>query len=123
LKSCPRARGGSGGGREAGGGGDGGRGDETRDCSLSPRLPFTPSPRLNFRAHPFLLCMYSEMVSRSSPACSSVSEPVTTRPSWKPMTVTRPSIWKLKVKLLPLSSSKTSVGDTHAALFDSRGIS
>src|SRR5688500_18587406 len=39
------------------------------------------------------------------------------------MTVTRPSIWKLKVKLLPFSSSKTSAGETLAALLDSSGIS
>src|SRR5947209_1630673 len=72
--------------------------------------------------HPFLLRMYSLMASRSSSVCSSLSAPVTARPSWKPMTVRRPSIWKLKVKVLPLSSSKTRVGDTHATLLDSRGI-
>src|SRR5215211_4493825 len=38
------------------------------------------------------------------------------------MTATRPSIWKLKVKVLPFSSSKTSAGETLAALFDSSGI-
>ena len=67
--------------------------------------------------------MYSPMASRSSAACSSERVPVTARPSWKPMTVTRPSIWKLKVKVLPFSSSKTSAGETLAALFDSSGIS
>src|SRR5688572_32200681 len=38
------------------------------------------------------------------------------------MTVTRPSIWKLKVNLAPFSSSKTSAGETLAALLDSSGI-
>src|SRR5215218_2165000 len=67
--------------------------------------------------------MYSPMASRSSAACSSERVPVTARPSWKPITATRPSIWKLKVKVLPFSSSKPSAGETLAALFDSSGIS